>query len=92
MTHLTGNSSKTKVASTEELIDACEEGLVKEHLQRDLDPDGWHVMRSHFLHDSNMKVRTVWIVKTWKGAEIALVDIDLKSLDSFRYFEDVHKG
>jgi hypothetical protein len=74
------------------LIEACQEGLVKERLQRDLDPEGWHVLRTHFLHDSNMLVRTVWIVKTQIGAEIALVDIDLKSLDSFRYFEDVHKG
>jgi hypothetical protein len=39
-----------------------------------------------------MLVRTVWIVKTQMGSEIALVDIDLKSLDSFRYFEDVHQG
>lgn len=92
MTHLPGNNSKTRVATTDDLIAACEEGDVKVRLARDLDPDGFHVMRSHFLHDSNMKVRTVWIVKTMHGAEIALVDIDLKTLDTFPYFEDIHRA
>lgn len=92
MNHLPGNSSKTRVATTEELLAACEEKDVKGRLERDLDPGGWHVMRSHFFHDSTMLVRTVWLVKTNHGAEIALVDIKPEVLDSFLYFEDIHKA
>jgi hypothetical protein len=90
---LPGNNSKTKVARTPELLAACTDPDVKKALTQSLDPDGWHVMTKHFYHDSNHKIRTLWLVKA-KGREekqLALVDIEPKDLDTFPNFEDVHK-
>lgn len=93
MGDLPGNNSKTKLATTDELIGACVDGELKVRLAQRLDPDGMHVCTKHFYHDDTQSIRGIWLTKVIEvdRPQLSAVDMDVKEFNKLRYFEDVHR-
>jgi hypothetical protein len=90
---LPGNNSKTKLASTDELIAACVDTELKVRLAKRLDPDGMHVCTKHFYHDDTQSIRGIWLTKItgFDLPQLSAVDMNVEEFNKFRYFEDLHK-